>query len=343
MIQVTCTQDELDALRHEHFYHPHPRVQMKMAAVQLTALGVERSIVAQTLGCSETTVRTYLKTYQAGGVEALKRFTVGGSASALDAYSDTLRAEFEQRPPRSVNEAQHRIKELTGLRRSPSQVRAYLKRLGLDYRKVAPIPAKAKVDVQEQFLAEQLGPVLEEAKAGTRHVFFGDASHFVLAAFLGYLWCFTRIFVRTPSGRQRYNVLGALHAITHEVVTITNTGYINSQSVVALLTKLHEKFADLPITLVLDNAAYQRCALVRDKAAELNIELLFLPPYSPNLNLIERLWKFVKAECLNSVYYETFAEFTEAIDNCLEKTATDYKSQLDTLLTLKFQRFKSAA
>ena len=79
------------------------------------------------------------------------------------------------------------------------------------------------------------------------------------------------MFVRTPSGRQCYNVLGALNAITHEIVTITNTQYINSQSVVALLLKLKEQ-CSLPITLVLDNAAYQRGAWVRDKAAELGIE-----------------------------------------------------------------------
>jgi len=177
---------------------------------------------------------------------------------------------------------------------------------------------------RNNFLAEELNPVLEEAKYGKRHGFFVDASCFVFAAFLGSLWCFTRIFLPTLSGRQRYNVLGALNAISHEVVTITNTAYINSQLVVDRLTKLCTQCSELPMTLVLDNAAYQRCALVRDKAAELTIQLLFLPPYSPNLNLIERLWKFVQAECLNSVYHETFAEFKQAIDGCLAKTATDY-------------------
>ena len=137
-------------------------------------------------------------------------------------------------------------------------------------------------------------------------------------------------------------MLGAFHAISHEGVTITNTAYINSQSVVDLLTKLRAQFSELPMTLVLDNAAYQRCALVRDKAAELHIQLLFLPPYSPNLNLIERLEKFVKAQCLHSVYHETFAAFQQAIDDCLTKTATDYKPQLDTLLTLNFQHFKAS-
>ena len=90
---------------------------------------------------------------------------------------------------------------------------------------------------------------------------------------------------------------------------------------------------------MLDNARYQKCRLVQDLAATLNIELLYLPPYSPNLNLIERLWKFVKRQCLYSIYYENFQTFKAAITRCLEQTHTTYKQELDTLLTLQFQSF----
>jgi len=125
-----------------------------------------------------------------------------------------------------------------------------------------------------------------------------DAAHFVLGAYLGFLWCFTRIFVRAPSGRQRFNVLGALNAVTHQLITVTNDSYINSVSVGQLLENIAGLGLQIPITLVMDNARYQRCKYVLDIAARLNIEILFLPPYSPNLNLIERLWKLVKNECL---------------------------------------------
>ncbi len=170
-----------------------------------------------------------------------------------------------------------------------------------------------------------------------------DAAHFVLGAWLGYLWCLTRIFLPTPSGRQRFNVLGALHAITHEIVTVTNDTYINSESVVTLLEKLAKKFTDLPITIVLDNARYQRNAFVMAEAERLHVTLLWLPTYSPNLNLIERLWKFVKAECLHGRYYPTFAPFKKAISDCLEHAGDQNKVKLDSLLTLKFQMFKPAS
>jgi len=124
--------------------------------------------------------------------------------------------------------------------------------------------------------------------------FFVDAAHFVMQPFLGFLWCFVRQFIQAPSGRKRFNVLGALHATSLQLVTVTNATYINAYSVAKLLCKLAVDFKDLPITLVMDNARYQRCYFIMDLATALGIELLFLPPYSPNLNLIERFWKYVK-------------------------------------------------
>ncbi|HUM67904.1 MAG TPA: IS630 family transposase [Chloroflexota bacterium] len=178
---------------------------------------------------------------------------------------------------------------------------------------------------------------------GRRHLFFMDAAHFVLQPFLGFLWSFARLFIKAPAGRQRFNVLGALHTTSLQLVTVTNCDYINSQSVVALLRQLAALFTDLPITLVLDNARYQRCRFVQAVADELGIELLFLPSYSPNLNLIERLWKFVKKQCLYSQYYEKFADFKQAIEDCLAEVSGKFKEQLRSLLTLNFQTFENVS
>jgi transposase len=202
------------------------------------------------------------------------------------------------------------------------------------------IPAKADPDKQVAYLAQDLEPRLAEARAGKRAVFFMDAAHFVLAPFLGFLWSVTRLFIQAPSGRQRFNVLGALNAITHELVTVTNDSYITATEVCALLQKLAALNLGVPITVFLDNARYQKCALVINTAVRLHIELGFLPAYSPNLNLIERLWKFVKKQCLYSKYYADFATFKSAIETCLSETHTQHRSALDSLLTLRFQTFK---
>lgn len=204
------------------------------------------------------------------------------------------------------------------------------------------IPAKADPAVQAVYLETVLQPRLEQAQAGQRAVFFVDAAHFVLAPFLGFLWTLARVFIQAPSGRQRFNVLGALNAITHELMTVTNDSYITAQEVCQLLSQLAALNLSVPITLFLDNARYQRCTLVIETAARLQIELCFLPAYSPNLNLIERLWKFVKKQCLYSTYYAEFAPFKAAIKDCLTQTHTTHKLALDTLLTLRFQHFDKA-
>lgn len=184
---------------------------------------------------------------------------------------------------------------------------------------------------------------MAQARAGKRSVYFVDASHFVLASFLGWVWCFIRLHVRAASGRQRYNVLGALNAVTHALVTEINTTYITATSVCALLRTIAALGGSLPVTLVLDNARYQRCALVQDLAKELGIELLFLPSYSPNLNLIERLWKFVKKEALNSRHHQDFKRFQDAIDGCLADLPTKHREKLATLMTHKFQTWDNVS
>jgi transposase len=209
-------------------------------------------------------------------------------------------------------------------------------------RRVAAVPAKADVQVQKEFLAQSLEPKLAEAQAGRRAVFFVDAAHFVQAPFLGIVWCFARLFIKAPAGRRRFNVLGALNAVTKELVTVCNDTYINAASVCRLLDRLAALCPATPVSLVMDNARYQRCALVQAHAKQLGLELLFLPSYSPNLNLIERLWRHVKKECLYSRYYADFAEFKQALAACLEQTALRDKEKLRTLLALRFQLFESA-
>jgi transposase len=114
---------------------------------------------------------------------------------------------------------------------------------------------------------------------------------------------------------------------------------INSETVCELLRKIVSLNFGLPITLVLDNAKYQKCVLVQNLAAALNIELLYLPPYSPHLNLIERLWKFVKKNCLYSKYYSNFTFFKEAITSCLSQTHTTYKKNFPHCLHSIFSPF----
>ncbi len=108
-------------------------------------------------------------------------------------------------------------------------------------------------DRRSHYKEKKLEPRLNEAKEGKRAVFFVDAAHFVMGAFLGFVWCFERLFVKSPSGRKRFNVLGALNAITHEVILVTNDTYITATQVCELLEKIAALGLMIPINLVLDN------------------------------------------------------------------------------------------
>ena len=129
--------------------------------------------------------------------------------------------------------------------------------MGLKFRKLGMIPAKADADEQAKSLADKLRPRLRQARRLRRVVCFVDAAHFVHGAFLGYLWCFTRLLVRGPSGRKRFNVLGAIDAVTHELTTVVNDMVIDATSVCESLRSLAARDAGLPLTHVLDNARYQ--------------------------------------------------------------------------------------
>jgi transposase len=188
-----------------------------------------------------------------------------------------------------------------------------------------------------------LTPRLEEAQEGQRHVFFADAAHFVFGTFLCCLWSFARLFVRAASGRQRFNVLGAFNAVTRELIAVTNTTVVNTETMCELLRKIASQGLVGPVTLVLDNARYQRNAVVQALADVLKIELLFLPSYSPNLNLIERLWRFLKRESLYGRYHPSFADFQAAIQNNIALLPTKHKAKLASLMTLNFQVFDNVS
>jgi transposase len=350
MREITFSEADLQAVAHDRYHHPEPHVQRSMEILWLTHHDCTRARIALLADCSRSTVQRTLAAYRQGGLEKLRQVTVTPPRGALARQSATLEALFRTQPPRSVKEAQHQIETHTGIRRGLTQVRHFLRRLGMAPRKVAAIPVPPKstledhVKAQADFLEKQLEPRLTAARQGQRQVYFVDAAHFVFATFLGVVWCWTRLCLRAASGRKRYNVLAALEAVNHQLIQVTNHSYINACSVCELLRAVAAAAVPgVPITLVLDNARYQKCALVTDLAKQLGIEMLYLTSYSPNLNLIERIWKFVKAECLRSTYYNNYEAFTAAIKQCLDALPSKHKAVMDSLLTHKFQTFENVS
>lgn len=314
------------------------RFHHKLLALRMHHEGASHGFIGRCLNISQPTLRTYLLEYQQGGLERVLEDRSYRPSSSLEPFWQCLKCSFAAAPVANAKMAVQRIEQLTGIRLSESQCRRTMKRMGMSLKKSAPLPGKVDEQLQLEFYTQEMTPRLDQAAKGERKVFFVDAAHFVLGAFLGLIWCFARPFIRTAPGRQRYSVLGAVDSHSKEIITHRTTGNINAQSVCELLATIREKHPHIAVTLIMDNARYQRCELVREQSRRLDIELLFLPAYSPNLNLIERLWKLVKKRCLTNRYYPTFTDFRHAIDDCLN-TLNSTTEDLHSLLTLNFQFF----
>jgi transposase len=151
MLQLSFTQEEIQELDYQRYHHPHPRVQRKMEALLLKARGLPHHQIAHCVGICENTLRSYLEQYQAGGIEALKVLQFHRPTSQLSTHRDTIEAYFQAHPATTIPEAVKRIEELTGLKRSPTQVGIFLKKLGLKRLKTSGVPAKCDLELQASF------------------------------------------------------------------------------------------------------------------------------------------------------------------------------------------------
>lgn len=168
-------------------------------------------------------------------------------------------------------------------------------------------------------------------------VYFCDGVHLIYGYEGGKYWSKKRVCVKSAYGRKRVNCLGFLDAVSHKVETVMNDTYLNADSVCEGLKKLRQNAQDEWLYVILDNAAYQRCKKVKECAAMLNINLIYLPPYSPNLNLIERLWKFLRSKVLANKYYDSFKGFFNKVHDFLSNAYIEYSTSLNSLLAFNFQ------
>ena len=226
MYHINPGAEDIKIFKNERMAHPIPKVQKRMDVLWLKYNKLPHKEIGKLAEVSVNTVTKYICMYNDGGFEKLREVNFYRPQSELIGFKTSIEAYFKEHPPASIKEAMNKIEEITRLKRGETQVRNFLtKQLGFKWRKVGFIPAKADLQEQEGFKKNKLEPRLEEAKQGKRKVLFVDAAHFVLAPFLGFLWSFSRIFIKAPAGRKRFNVLGALNAITHELYTITNDTY----------------------------------------------------------------------------------------------------------------------
>jgi transposase len=174
-------------------------------------------------------------------------------------------------------------------------------------------------------------------------VYFLDPAHMLHAAIpsAGWIKRGRTVQLKTNSGRNRLNILGAYSPDERDLISLEGRESCDAERVAQLLAKIRAANPGKRLLIVLDNAPYNHAEPVREAAKQLRIELLYLPPYSPNLNLIERFWKFLKRKVARNRFHATFGEFRSAVQKVLNNIAA-YRDELASLMTERFQLFTAS-
>jgi hypothetical protein len=235
------------------------------------------------------------------------------------------------------------LRRYWGVDYSVSGITQLLHSLGFSYKFTPPVSCEADPARQAAFLVEQLHPLLKQAEAGQAIVYFADAAHPTYDTRSARVW--TRTWqprlLPTVSGRERVNLNAALNAHCPTQIHLHETDCVNAQSTNALYEKLLVAHPDeQPIYVICDNARYYRTKDLAEWLADKRLMQVFLPPYSPNLNLIERLWKFLRQKIINPCFYHTKGPFRQAMLGFFDRL-DEFGHELASLLTLHFHLFES--
>ncbi|MFI0478987.1 MAG: IS630 family transposase [Candidatus Rhabdochlamydia sp.] len=330
------TQNEKEILKARHRQERDKRLCDRIKSILLLDDGWSYAQVAYALLLDDDTIRRYYKTYLEEGKEALLNLNYTGKACKLNqAQLEQLKTYVSKTIPSSAKQVVSFIKEHFAKTYTLSSVISLLHRLNFAYKKPQLVPGKANAENQESFLKDL--KMLEEQLSETDQLVYIDGVHPQHNSKPSYGWFEkgAKALLKANTGRQRININGALNANNLEVTTVTADS-INAQSTIDLFQKLEERYPYAKrIITICDNASYYRSKLVSEYLKNSRIEIKFLPPYSPNLNLIERLWRFMNTKIRNNKYYEKFLEFKETIFAFFENIPK-YKEELKSLLIKNF-------
>ena len=336
--KTTLNKEERKELRKRIRQTKDRKTADRLRVIWYKADGYKHHVIAGLLQISINTVTACLKRYLTGGLDAVCETKYQGKEARLTAeQQEILKVELKTHIYNTAQQVIVWVERQFGVSYKLRGMHKLLKRLGFTYKKNRLVPSKADPEAQRQFVRwfekvrAELGP--------DDRIYFGDAVHVKHNAEAGYAWSESGKphLIPTNTGRQRYNVLGAYCTQTHEHVFVLTEENINQDKVIELLELLRAKHpGDGKIYLILDNASYNRALRVRAQAEESQIIIKYQPPYSPNLNLIERLWKFMRRKFFKDKYRSTFAKFKKLLDDFFANL-DKYRDELATLLTEKFE------
>lgn len=313
MKELNLSQEQINELRRAHRQAKNIREADRIKAIYSLAIGHSIAQVVSILMIDEETLRNYKKQYLSGGINLLlKNNHQGGHCLLSETEIKVLKAELQSTIHLTTQSVIYYVKNTFDVDYTPSGMRDLLHRIGYEYKKAKLVPGNPDIDAQELF-AEQYSEFMHK-KPSNIEVLFADAvhpQHNTLAAY-GWIKRGEKRELKTNSGRERLNLHGAINAETYQV-TMIESKTVNAESTITLLEAIEQAYtAAKEVYVILDNAKYHYSKAVKSFLEKSRIKLIFLPSYSPNLNLIERLWKFFKKKVLYNQYYENIKSFRDA-------------------------------
>jgi transposase len=312
----------------------------KIKAILLIAQGFSYCEIEKILLLDERTLNRYKNLYKKEGIDGLVANNYQGSSYRLsDGQIENLKQELDSKIYRRAEEVCEYVWKTFKVRYTVKGMVQTLHRLGYSYKKASSIPGKADRGKQEAFIKRYNRRYKRLSK--DEKAYFMDGSHPTFNNHIGYGWIRKgeRFEIRSQDGRKRINLMGAYNPKDGEVI-VEDYETLNRESVIDFFSELRKKNGEKRIHIICDNARYQHAKEVKAAAKEMNIHLDYLPGYSPNLNLIERYWGYLKKQILVNHYYETYEAFREAILKFSRSKSKRLKELLRKYIPEKFHRIE---
>jgi len=338
MKRLFLTKEEKDRLELRHQNCIDRKEGDRIKAILLRSEGWTVPKISQALRIHQSTIIRHIQDYQSG---KLKNESGGSPGQLTDSQTEELLAHLEEHTYHHNHEIILYVKERFSVSYTVPGMHKWLHRNGFSYKKPKGRPHKADAELQKQFIADY--EKLKEEAGDDEPILFMDAVHPTQATKLSYGWIKTgkTKHVNTTASRTRLNIVGAIQ-LGHIAETITSQyETVNAESMVDFMGKVRSQFGSKTVHIILDRSGYHRASLLAEKAEKLNIKLHFLPPYSPNLNPIERLWKVMNEKVRNNRFFKGAKDFKEAISSFFENILPSIGNNLSDRINDNFQMLKT--
>ena len=327
-------------LRHSKVNDGNERDRIK--AVLLRSEGWKISMIAQALRIHESTITRHINDFL---IQHKLTSNNGGSDSFLNTeQTDLLISHLSENTYFHTYQICHYVQDTWAIYYSVSGMNKWLHQHHFSYKQPKGIPHKCDLEKQAIFVEQYEALKSELTKDET--LLFMDAVHPTQATKITSGWIRTGVdkVIETTGSRTRLNVVGAIELSNLSNAVTAQYKTVNGDSIIDFLSKIKQRYnTQKGIHLVLDGAGYHRSHVVVQKAKNLGITLHYLPPYSPNLNPIERLWKVMNEHARNNRYFATAKAFRESINHFFDATLPAIGADLTMRINDNFQRFHPAS